>query len=98
MLFRRTCKLIELKSVKKSTKKAKANKREVVEAFQKVVEKEFRLISSVAKQEIERFHSSRVNVLKIFLIGWCEEQLKTAKKFAELYSQHLEACRNMYTE
>uniref|UniRef100_A0A8C2BFS8 PX domain-containing protein n=1 Tax=Cyprinus carpio TaxID=7962 RepID=A0A8C2BFS8_CYPCA len=30
MLFRRTCKLIELKSVKKSTKKAKANKREVV--------------------------------------------------------------------
>ncbi|XP_016418678.1 sorting nexin-5-like [Sinocyclocheilus rhinocerous] len=98
MLFRRTCKLIELETVKKSTEKAKANKREVMEAFQKAVEKEFSLISSVAKQEIERFHSSRVNVLKNFLIGWCEQQLNTAKEFAELYSQHLEACRNMYTE
>ncbi|XP_016314441.1 sorting nexin-5-like [Sinocyclocheilus anshuiensis] len=98
MLFRRTCKLIELETVKKSTEKAKANKREVMEAFQKAVEKEFSLISSVAKQEIERFHSSRVNVLKNCLIGWCEQQLNTAKEFAELYSQHLEACRNMYTE
>uniref|UniRef100_A0A8C1DK69 PX domain-containing protein n=2 Tax=Cyprinus carpio TaxID=7962 RepID=A0A8C1DK69_CYPCA len=89
MLFRRTCKLIELKSVKKSTKKAKANKREVVCINLRYV---------ICYIMIERFHSSRVNVLKIFLIGWCEEQLKTAKKFAELYSQHLEACRNMYTE
>ncbi|XP_026116325.1 sorting nexin-5 isoform X2 [Carassius auratus] len=98
MLFRRTCKLIELETVKKGTEKAKANKREVMEAFQKAVEKEFNLISSVAKQEIERFHSSRVKVLKTFLIGWCELQLNTAKEFAELYSQHLEACRNMYSE
>uniref|UniRef100_A0A8C2KGD6 Si:dkey-28n18.9 n=1 Tax=Cyprinus carpio TaxID=7962 RepID=A0A8C2KGD6_CYPCA len=98
MLFRRTCKLIELETVKKGTEKAKASKREVMEAFQKAAEKEFNLISSVAKQEIERFHSSRVNVLKNFLIGWCELQLNTAKEFAELYSQHLEACRNMYSE
>ncbi|XP_067230218.1 sorting nexin-6 [Chanodichthys erythropterus] len=98
MLFRRTCKLVELETVKKSTEKAKANKREVMEAFQKAVEKEFNLISSVAKQEIEHFHSSRVNVLKNLLIDWCEQQLNTAKECAELYSQYLEACRNMYSE
>ncbi|RXN03769.1 sorting nexin-5-like protein [Labeo rohita] len=51
MLFRRTCKLIELETVKKNTEKAKANKREVMEAFQKAVEKEFNQTSSVAKQE-----------------------------------------------
>uniref|UniRef100_A0A671M9Y7 PX domain-containing protein n=1 Tax=Sinocyclocheilus anshuiensis TaxID=1608454 RepID=A0A671M9Y7_9TELE len=90
MLFRRTCKLIELETVKKSTEKAKANKREVV-CIHLVIYHSLWL-------HIERFHSSRVNVLKNCLIGWCEQQLNTAKEFAELYSQHLEACRNMYTE
>lgn len=98
MLFRRTCKLIELETVKKSTEKAKPHKREVMEAFQKAVEKEFSMISSVAKQEIERFHDSRVNVLRSFLIDWCEQQLDTAKECAQLYSQHLEAFKNMYSE
>ncbi|TRY55009.1 hypothetical protein DNTS_020750 [Danionella cerebrum] len=98
MLFRRTCKLIELENVRKCTEKAKSNKREVMEAYHKAVEKEFHQISSVAKQEIEHFHSARAHALQSFLIGWCEEQLKTAKEFAELYSQHLEASRSLFSE
>ncbi|XP_051985657.1 sorting nexin-6 [Xyrauchen texanus] len=98
MLFRRTCKLIELETVKRNAEKAKPPKREVMEEIQKASEKEFNLISSVSKQEIERFHNSRVLVLRNFLIEWCEQQLNTAKECAELYTQHLEACRNLYSE
>ncbi|XP_065120575.1 sorting nexin-5 [Paramisgurnus dabryanus] len=98
MLFRRTCKLIELESAKRNTEKAKANKREVMEEIQKSTEKEFTLISSVAKQEIKRFHSSRANEIRNFLVDWCEKQLATAKEFAGLYSQYLETCRNLYSQ
>ncbi|XP_057183801.1 sorting nexin-5 [Triplophysa rosa] len=98
MLFRRTCKLIELETVKKNTEKTKANKRDVMEEIQKATEKEFSLISSVAKQEIERFHSSRVTVLRSFLVGWCEKQLDTAKECAKLYSQYLDTCKNLFSE
>ncbi|XP_030634322.1 sorting nexin-32 [Chanos chanos] len=95
MLFRRTCRLVELESASRSTEKAKPNRRAAMEEVKKAAEKEFDLVSSVAKEEIQRFHGSRVGVLRSFLIGWCEKQLSTAKQSSALFSQHLEACREL---
>ncbi|XP_062853083.1 sorting nexin-5 [Trichomycterus rosablanca] len=93
MLFRRTCKLVELEIINRNTDKAKPNKQEIMEKVQKASQNEFKLISSVAKQEIECYHKARVKVLQSFLIQWCEQQLSIAQESANLFSQHLEACK-----
>ncbi|GAA6086243.1 uncharacterized protein si:dkey-28n18.9 isoform X2 [Tachysurus ichikawai] len=93
MLFRRTCKLVELEAIIKNAEKAKPNKKVVMEKIQTITQKEFNLISSVAKEEIEWYHKARVIVLRDFLTRWCEKQLHTARESAALFSQHLEACR-----
>ncbi|XP_026801305.3 sorting nexin-5 [Pangasianodon hypophthalmus] len=91
MLFRRTCKLVELEIISKNAEKAKPNKKEVMDKVQKITQKEFDLISSVAKEEIDWYLKARVSVLRDFLIHWCEKQLDTARESAALFSQHLEA-------
>uniref|UniRef100_A0A8B9KYV2 Si:dkey-28n18.9 n=1 Tax=Astyanax mexicanus TaxID=7994 RepID=A0A8B9KYV2_ASTMX len=93
MLFRRTCKLVELEAANRNSERAKPNKKAIMEGVQKATQKEFNLISSVAKKEIEQYHRARVSVLRDFLVSWCEKQLSTAQETSALFSQHLEACR-----
>ncbi|KPP78689.1 hypothetical protein Z043_101786, partial [Scleropages formosus] len=49
MLFRRTCKLVELENIGKNLEKAKSVKKATLEETKKSVEKEFKHISDVAK-------------------------------------------------
>ncbi|XP_066522071.1 sorting nexin-5 isoform X2 [Hoplias malabaricus] len=93
MLFRRTCKLVELETANRNSERAKPNKKATMEGVLKATQKEFNSVSSVAKQEIEVYQRARVSVLRDFLVGWCEKQLNTARESADLISQHLDACR-----
>ncbi|XP_026863705.2 sorting nexin-6 [Electrophorus electricus] len=95
MLFRRTCRLVELDNANKNVDRAKPNKKAHMEEVQKATQKEFNLISSVAKQEIVHYHRTRVQVLRDFLIDWCEKQLSTAQESSTLFSQYLEACKGL---
>ncbi|KAM3622483.1 uncharacterized protein V6R79_025635 [Siganus canaliculatus] len=95
MLFRRTCKLVELEGTRKNAEKAKPAKKAVMEEVKKTAEKEFDHISGVAKQEIARFQGLRVEMLQQALVQWCEKQLLTAKENADNFNQHLQAFRGM---
>ncbi|KAF7654453.1 hypothetical protein LDENG_00069590 [Lucifuga dentata] len=95
MLFRRTCKLVELETASRNAEKAKPVKKAAVEELKKTAEKEFDHISGVAKQEVARFQGARVEVLQQALIQWCEKQLLTAKETADRYGQHLQLFRRM---
>ncbi|KAM6980769.1 sorting nexin-6 [Aplochiton taeniatus] len=95
MLFRRTCKLVELETASRNAERAKPIKKAAMEEVKKAAEKEFVAISGVAKQEIAQFQALRVVMLRQALIRWCETQLHTAKESHERYSQHLQAFREM---
>ncbi|XP_045884484.1 sorting nexin-6 isoform X1 [Micropterus dolomieu] len=95
MLFRRTCKLVELETAKRNAEKAKPVKKAAMEEVRKAAETEFDLICGVAKQEIALFHSVRVEMLQQALVQWCEKQLCTAKESADQFGQHLQAFRGM---
>ncbi|XP_029907907.1 sorting nexin-6 [Myripristis murdjan] len=91
MLFRRTCKLVELETASRNAEKAKPVKKAAMEELKKASEKEFDHISTVAKQEITRLKSARVGMLQQALVQWCEQQLLTARETADCYNQHLQA-------
>ncbi|XP_037107730.1 sorting nexin-6 isoform X1 [Syngnathus acus] len=95
MLFRRTCKLVELETALKNAEKAKPVKKAALEEVKKTVETEFNHVCKVAKQEIEHFEDARVKMLQQALVKWCEKQLRTAREIAEQYDQHLQAFRAM---
>ncbi|XP_054641833.1 sorting nexin-6 isoform X2 [Dunckerocampus dactyliophorus] len=95
MLFRRTCKLVELETARKNAEKAKPVKKAALEEVKKAAETEFDHICEVAKQEIEHFQGERVQMLQQALVSWCEKQLLTARETAEQYNQHLQAFREM---
>lgn len=95
MLFRRTCKLVELEAARRNAEKAKPVKKAVMEEVKKAAETEFDHISRVAKQEIARFQAERVELLQQALVQWCEKQLLTAKESADRFNQHLQALRGM---
>ncbi|KAJ3602244.1 hypothetical protein NHX12_030003 [Muraenolepis orangiensis] len=95
MLFRRTCKLVELETASRNAERAKPVKKAAMDEIKKAAEKDFDHISAVAKQEIARFHQARVDVLRQALVQWCEQQLLAAKDSAQLYDQHLQAIRGM---
>lgn len=95
MLFRRTCKLVELETARRNAEKAKPVKKAAMEEVKKAAEKEFDQICGVAKQEIARFQGVRVEMLQQALVLWCEKQLLTAKENADQFNQHLQAFRGM---
>ncbi|KAM3877864.1 sorting nexin-6 [Diretmus argenteus] len=95
MLFRRTCKLVELETARRNAERAKPPKKAAMEEQKNEAEKEFDHISGMAKQEIARFKSVRVKMLQQALVQWCEKQLVTARENADCYSQHLQAFRGM---
>uniref|UniRef100_A0A665X7D3 Si:dkey-28n18.9 n=2 Tax=Echeneis naucrates TaxID=173247 RepID=A0A665X7D3_ECHNA len=95
MLFRRTCKLVELETAKRNAEKAKSVKKAAMEEVKKAAETEFDQICGVAKKEIARFEALRVEILQQSLIQWCEKQLLTAKESADQFNQHLQALREM---
>lgn len=95
MLFRRTCKLVELETASRNAERAKPVKKAAMEEAKKAAEKEFDHLSGVAKQEITRLKGARVGTLQQALIQWCEQQLLTARESADRYNQHLEAFRGM---
>ncbi|XP_030585948.1 sorting nexin-6 [Archocentrus centrarchus] len=95
MLFRRTCKLVELENARRNAEKAKPVKKAAMEEVKKAAETEFEHTSEMAKQEIARFQGERVEMLRQALVGWCEKQLLTAKESADQFSQQLEVFRGM---
>ncbi|XP_034389782.1 sorting nexin-6 isoform X1 [Cyclopterus lumpus] len=95
MLFRRTCKLVELETARRNAEKAKPLKKAAMEEAKKAVETEFDHICGVAKQEVARFQAARVEMLQQALVQWCEKQLLTAKESADQFTQHLHAFRGM---
>ncbi|XP_008305222.1 sorting nexin-5 [Stegastes partitus] len=95
MLFRRTCKLVELENAKRNAEKAKPVKKAVMEEVKTATETEFQQICGVSKQEISRFQGVRVKMLQQALVQWCEKQLLTAKESADQFNQHLQAFRGM---
>ncbi|XP_061114652.1 sorting nexin-6 [Conger conger] len=98
MLFRRTCKLVELENANRNAEKAKSIKKPTMEEIKKTAEKEFDHISAVAKLEIEKFHRMRVEAFQQSLVQWCESQLSTARETCALLSQQLTALRLLDTE
>ncbi|XP_071775569.1 sorting nexin-6 [Centroberyx gerrardi] len=95
MLFRRTCKLVELETASRNAERAKPLKKAAMEELKKAAEKEFDHISGMAKQEIARLQGVRVEMLQQALVQWCEKQLLTARESADRYNQHLQAFRGM---
>lgn len=95
MLFRRTCKLMEMETASRNAEKAKPVKKAVMEEVKKAAEKEFDNISGVAKQEIARFQAARVIILRKALTLWCDRQLQTARECSALYRQHLQTFKEM---
>ncbi|KAM9759333.1 sorting nexin-6 [Menidia menidia] len=95
MLFRRTCKLVELENATKNAEKAKPVKKTAMEEVKTATETEFEQICKVAKQEILHFKRERVEMLQRALVQWSEKQLLTAKESAEVYKQHLQAFKAM---
>ncbi|XP_028262188.1 sorting nexin-6 isoform X2 [Parambassis ranga] len=95
MLFRRTCKLVELESTKRNAEKAKPVKKLAMEEVKKAAETEFEHICRVAKQEITRFEKVRVEMLQQALVQWCEKQLLTAKESADQFNKHLQVFGGM---
>ncbi|XP_008318279.1 sorting nexin-6 [Cynoglossus semilaevis] len=95
MLFRRTCKLVELETALRNTEKAKPVKKAAMEEVRKAAQTEFDDICEVAKQEIAHFERERVKMLQQALVQWCEKQLCTAKESADQFNQYLQAFRGM---
>ncbi|XP_026204494.1 sorting nexin-6 isoform X2 [Anabas testudineus] len=95
MLFRRTCKLVELESARRNADKAKPVKKAAMEEVKKAAETEFNQICGVAKEEIAQFKGIRMAALQQALVQWCEQQLLTAKESADQFNQHLQAFRGM---
>lgn len=95
MLFRRTCKLVELENARRNAEKAKPAKKAAMEEVKQATETEFEHISGVAKQEIAHFQKARVQMLQQVLVQWCEKQLRTAKEFADQFNKHLQVFREM---
>ncbi|XP_061584579.1 sorting nexin-6 [Cololabis saira] len=95
MLFRRTCKLVELENAGKNAEKAKPVRKTAMEEVKKAAESEYQHICGVAKQEIAQFKQSRVEMLQEALVQWCETQLLTAKEGVDVFNQHLQAFKQM---
>lgn len=89
MLFRRTCKLIEVENTNKSLEKAKPPKKSVLEEVKKQVEEEFNGISQRAKKEIQQYHKNHTQALQRTLVSLCETQLKTAQDTFKVIKMHL---------
>ncbi|KAM4588467.1 sorting nexin-5 [Odontesthes bonariensis] len=95
MLFRRTCKLVELENARKNAERAKPVKKTAMEEVKEATEAEFVLTCEVAKQEILQFKRERVEMLQRALVQWSEKQLLTAKESADVFDQHLQAFKAM---
>ncbi|XP_023181333.1 sorting nexin-6-like isoform X1 [Xiphophorus maculatus] len=95
MLFRRTCKLVELENARKNAEKAKPVKKNAMEEVKKAAEEEFEQICKVAKQEIVHLSQDRKGMVQKSLTQWCEQQLQTAKEGADVFNQHLQAFKAM---
>ncbi|XP_038144032.1 sorting nexin-6 [Cyprinodon tularosa] len=95
MLFRRTCKLVELENARRNAERAKPVKKNAMEEVKKAAEGEFDQICKVAKQEIVQLKQERVGLVQRSLTQWCEQQLQTAKEGADIFNQHLQAFKAM---
>ncbi|XP_015202802.2 sorting nexin-6 [Lepisosteus oculatus] len=98
MLFRRTCKLVEVENVNKSLVKVKSTKKAIMEEIKKATDREFLEISGMAKCEIQNYHRERVLAFQQSLIGLCVRQLKTARESYAVLSQQLSHFRELYGE
>ncbi|KAM9410451.1 sorting nexin-5 [Pholidichthys leucotaenia] len=95
MLFRRTCKLVELETATRNAERAKPVKKAFMEELKTATETEFEHINGVAKKEIAYFGGVRVEMLQQSLVQWCEKQLLTAKESADQFNKHLQAFSGM---
>ncbi|XP_066554251.1 sorting nexin-6 isoform X3 [Amia ocellicauda] len=98
MLFRRTCKLVEVENANKNLEKAKAIKKATMEEMKKATDKEFKEISGMAKIEIQNFHRERVRAFQQSLMGLCVSQLNTARESCAVFTQQLSHFRELCGE
>ncbi|KAI3370188.1 hypothetical protein L3Q82_024966 [Scortum barcoo] len=89
MLFRRTCKLVELEAARRNAEKAKPVKKAAVSVCLCVH------VEHTVGSDIAQFQAERVKLLQQALVQWCEKQLLTAKESADRFNQHLQALRGM---
>uniref|UniRef100_A0A8D0DEN4 Si:dkey-28n18.9 n=1 Tax=Sander lucioperca TaxID=283035 RepID=A0A8D0DEN4_SANLU len=94
MLFRRTCKLVELESARRNAEKAKPVKKAAVSACAHVSQ-EHTARSDYMLSCDQQMSGARVEMLQQTLVQWCEKQLLTAKESAEQFNQHMQALRGM---
>ncbi|XP_065811001.1 sorting nexin-5 isoform X1 [Labrus bergylta] len=95
MLFRRTCKLVEMENARRNAEKAKPAKKAAMEEAKEAAEEDFAQICEMARNEIKHFQNVRVEIFHQALVQWCEKQLLTAKENADLFNQHLQAFKEM---
>ncbi|XP_070559662.1 sorting nexin-6-like [Ptychodera flava] len=95
MLYRRTCKMIDLETATKNLEKAKPQKRDAAEDVKKDAEAAFDKISDVAKKEIVKYHRERVLAFQKALILYAEAKVKTARDTYALLARDLKKLKEM---
>ncbi|KAK1158467.1 sorting nexin-6 [Acipenser oxyrinchus oxyrinchus] len=89
MLFRRTCKLVDVETANKNLGQAKPQKKAAMEDIKKAADTEFDEISGMAKVEIQRYHRERVRAFQKALIELSDSQLQTARECCVELKQQL---------
>ncbi|XP_077984251.1 sorting nexin-5-like [Glandiceps talaboti] len=89
MLFRRTCKMIDLENATKTLEKAKPQKRDAAEDAKQEAEAAYDRVSEVAKKEIVKYHRDRVLAFQKALILYAEAKIKTARDTYALLARDL---------
>ncbi|MGH0188487.1 UNVERIFIED_CONTAM: hypothetical protein FKN15_030140 [Acipenser sinensis] len=98
MLFRRTCKLVDVETANKNLGQAKPHKKAAMEDIKKAADKEFDEISGMAKVEIQRYHRERVRAFQKALIELSDSQLQTARECCVELKQQLAEFKQLCAE
>ncbi|XP_007901573.2 sorting nexin-6 [Callorhinchus milii] len=98
MLFRRTCKLIEVENANRCVEKAKHHKKAQAEEVKRIVEREYEDISEMAKKEIQNYHQNRVREYREALVCLTECQLRTARETHTLLTKQLAELSQRFTD
>ncbi|XP_058844853.1 sorting nexin-6-like isoform X1 [Acipenser ruthenus] len=98
MLFRRTCKLVDVETANKNLGQAKPHKKAAMEDIKKAADKEFDEISGMAKVEIQRYHRERVRAFQKALIELSDSQLQSARECCVELKQQLAEFKQLCAE
>ncbi|XP_041081156.1 sorting nexin-5 isoform X2 [Polyodon spathula] len=96
MLFRRTCKLVDVETANRNLGQAKPHKKAAMEDIKKAADREFDEISGMAKMEIQRYHRERVRAFQKALIELSDSQLQTARECCVVLNQQLTEFKQLF--